>query len=150
MTPGSGTPPPRLDDVPMTDLLRLPDLSLGSLERDVLDVLWTHGPLNPGMVHQHLGAERGISVNTVSSALTRLFKKGLLERDKVSHAYVYRAVITRHDLQRQLIGEIASQFGDGSGSAFLAAFVDLAEAHGEETLRRLEQMIAERLDGGDE
>jgi predicted transcriptional regulator len=133
----------------VTDLLRFPDLSLGNLERDTLEVLWTHGPLNPGAVHALLGEDRGISVNTVSSALTRLCKKKLLEREKVSHAYVYRATVSRDELQRQLITEIASQFGDGSGSAFLSAFIDLAEEHGEETLKRLEKMIAQRLEGDD-
>lgn len=126
-------------------MLRFPDLVLGELERDVLDVLWTDGPLNPGAVHERVGAPRGISVNTVSSALKRLHEKGLLGREKVSHAYVYRAIVTRAELQRQLIDGIASQFGEESGAGLLAAFVDLAEERGEETLRRLEQMIAARL-----
>jgi predicted transcriptional regulator len=131
----------------MANVLRFPDLALGQLERQVLEYLWTAGPQNPGVVHEHVGA--GISVNTVSSALKRLFEKGLLEREKVSHAYVYRAVITRAELQRNLIGAIATQFGRESTSGFLAAFVDLAEAQGEETLRELEQMIAARLAGED-
>ncbi|MCB9547020.1 MAG: BlaI/MecI/CopY family transcriptional regulator [Myxococcales bacterium] len=129
-------------------MLRFPDLVLGELERDVLDVLWTDGPLNPGAVHERVGAPRGISVNTVSSALKRLHEKGLLGREKVSHAYVYRAIVTRAELQRQLIDGIASQFGEESGAGLLAAFVDLAEERGEETLRRLEQMIAARLGEG--
>ena len=131
-------------------LLRFPDLALGELERDVLDALWTAGPLNPGAVHDRVGAPRGISVNTVSSALKRLREKGLLEREKVSHAYVYKAVVTRAELQRQLIDAIACQFGEAGGSGMLAAFVDLAEERGEETLRRLERMIAARLAGGGE
>jgi predicted transcriptional regulator len=131
-------------------MLRFPDLALGDLETDVLEALWTQGPLNPGAVHECVGAGRGISVNTVSSALKRLVEKGLLEREKVSHAYVYRAAVTRAELQRQLIGAIATQFGDKGGLGLLAAFVDLAEERGEETLRRLEQMIAERLEGAEE
>ncbi|MFU8806357.1 MAG: BlaI/MecI/CopY family transcriptional regulator, partial [Bradymonadaceae bacterium] len=59
----------------MADVFRLPDLALGDLERDVLEVLWTHGPLNPGAVHTHLCDGREITVNTVSSALTRLCRK---------------------------------------------------------------------------
>ena len=128
-------------------MLRLPDLALGELEREVLEILWTEGPHNPGAVHERVGAPRGISVNTVSSALKRLVEKGLLEREKISHAYVYRAVVTRAELQRSLIGAIASQFGEGSDTGFLAAFVDLAQAQGEDTLRELEQMIAARLAG---
>ena len=131
----------------MPGILRLPGLALGELERAILETLWTSGPLNPGAVQDLVGAPRGISINTVSSALKRLHQKALLAREKVSHAYVYRAVVTRAELQRHLIGEIADQFGDGSGAGVLAAFVDLAEERGEDTLRRLEQMIAVRLRG---
>lgn len=134
----------------MSNILRFPDLSLGELEQAVLEALWAQGPLNPNDTHALVGAPRGISVNTVSSALKRLCEKGLLERRKVSHAYVYEASITRAELQRQLIGAIAHQFGDGQEVGFLAAFVDLAEEQGEETLRRLEQMIAARLQSEDE
>src|SRR5690606_27082760 len=95
-----------------------------------------------------VGEPRGISVNTVSSALKRLFEKGLLTREKVSHSYVYDVAVTRAELQKQLIGALATQFDD-AGTGFLAAFVDHAEAHGEDTLRRLEAMIAERLAEGD-
>ena len=131
-------------------MFRFPDLALGELERDVLDALWSAGPLNPGAVHERVGAPRGISVNTVSSALKRLQDKALLEREKVSHAYVYRAVVTRAELQRQLIEGIASQFGEEGGACLLAAFVDLAEERGQETMRRLERMIAARLGKGGE
>lgn len=126
--------------------LRLQNLALGELERDVLTLLWQHGPMNPGAVHDLLGVDRKISVNTIASALKRLCDKDLLARTKVSHAYVYRALVTRNELERQLIGAVAHQFGDNSGgSGLLAAFVDLAEEHGEASLRRLERMVAERL-----
>ena len=126
-------------------MLRVPDLSLGELEREVLETLWREGPQNPAAVHGQVGAPRDISVNTVSSALKRLFEKKLLAREKVSHAYVYRAVVTRGQLQRDLIGALASQFGEEGDTGFLAAFVDLAEAQGEGMLRELERMIAARL-----
>jgi predicted transcriptional regulator len=129
----------------MSTMLRLPDLALGELERDVLEALWELGPLNPGAVHERVGGPRGISVNTVSSALKRLCDKELLAREKVSHAYVYRPTVTRAELQRQMLGGIAHQFGDEGSAGFLAAFVDLAEQSGDDTLRRLERMIAERL-----
>lgn len=130
-------------------MLRLPELNLGELEHAVLETLWSSGPLNPIEVHEQLGAPRRPSLNTVSSALKRLYEKGLLERRKVSHAYVYEAVVTRSELQRKLIGAIVAQFEGSGGSGVLAAFVDVAQSHGEETLRRLEKMIADRLAGGD-
>ena len=131
----------------MTRLLRTPDLSLGDLERDVLNCLWELGPSSPNAVHEAVGTERGIAVNTVCSALKRLYEKGLLEREKVSHSYVYSASVTRAELQRQLIGAITEQFGERGGTAFLAAFVDLAEQHGKPMLERLQAMTSARLSG---
>lgn len=129
-------------------MLRFADLALGQLEQEVLEALWRDGAQNPGEVHDRVGVRRGISVNTVSSALKRLYEKGLLAREKVSHAYVYRAAITRGELQRHLITAIASRFAGDERSGLLAAFVDVAEAEGEDTLRRLEAMIARRLAEG--
>lgn len=132
----------------MTRILRTPDLALGELERAVLDHLWETGASSPNAVQEAVGVERGTSVKTVSSALKRLFEKGLLEREKVSHSYVYSAAVSRSELQRQLIGAITDQFGDQGGNAFLAAFVDLAEEHGPSFLERLQAMAAARLKGG--
>ncbi len=129
----------------MTRILRMPDLTLGELERDALNCLWELGSLSPSAVHDAVGADRGIAVNTVCSALKRLFEKGLLEREKVSHSYVYSAAVTRAELQRQLIGAITDQFGERGGTAFLAAFVDLAEQHGKPMLERLQSMASDRL-----
>lgn len=128
-------------------MLRLPQLALGELERAVLNALWTDGPLNPGAVHERVGAQRGISPNTVASALKRLMDKGLLDREKVSHAYVYRPTLCRGELQRRLIVAIADQFPDEGGAGLLAAFVDVAQGQGAESLRQLEAMVADRLEG---
>lgn len=131
-------------------MLRVPELALGDLERDVLDALWKNGELSPVSVHQLVGEPRNVSVNTVASALKRLHQKGLLHREKISHSYVYSPAISRADLQKLLIGEIANQFDDQYSSSFFAAFLDLAEEQGEDSLRMLEEMIAQRLEGGEE
>lgn len=134
----------------MSQMLRFPELALGELEQQVLEALWADSPQHPSAVHAVVGAPRGVSVNTVSSALKRLYEKGLLAREKVSHAYVYRPAISRAELQRQLIGAIASRFAGGERAGLLAAFVDVAEADGEATLRALEELIARRLEEVDE
>lgn len=129
----------------MTNILRFPNLSLGELEVEVLDILWRHGALAPQGVYDHVSNKDSITSKTVASALKRLFEKGLLHRDKVSHAFEYRPAVKRSELQRQLIGTITEHFDNTDNPSFLAAFVDLAEAHGEDTLRQLEEMIAQRL-----
>ena len=56
---------------------------LGELETAVLEHVWGRGPCDVKAVHRSLGVRRGITLNTVQSAMERLFKKGLLARDKV-------------------------------------------------------------------
>lgn len=129
-------------------MLRFPDLALGDLETSVLEALWTHGAMKPADVHARIGRP-DISINTVSSALKRLADKELLHRRKVSHSYVYCPAVSRSELQRQLIGAIADQFADQGGSGLLAAFVDIAQERGDDSLRDLERLIADRLRDGE-
>ena len=68
---------------------------LGDLERQVMGLLWSSEPLDAKGVHAVVGERRGISPNTVQSTLERLFRKELLAREKVGHAYVYQRRLKR-------------------------------------------------------
>lgn len=107
--------------------------------------LWTGNDGDAKAVHAALGKRRGITLNTIQSTLKRLFEKGLLERDKVSHAHVYRARLSREDFHRDLVGELVGNLMQGHAEVIVSAFVDVAERAGEEHLARLEELVAERL-----
>ncbi len=106
--------------------------------------LWSDGAGDAKSVHVALGKRRGITLNTIQSTLKRLFEKGLLERDKVSHAHVYRARVNREEFHRGLLGELVGDLMHGQAEVVVAAFVDLAERAGPEHLARLEALVAER------
>lgn len=95
-------------------------------------------------VHDALGKRRGITLNTVQSTLKRLFEKGLLERDKVSHAHVYRPKLSREEFQTSALGELVDELMGQKAEAMLSAFVDLTEQAGPEHLERLAALVAER------
>lgn len=117
---------------------------LGDLETAVMNHLWSGGDGETKAVFAALGKRRGITLNTIQSTLKRLFEKGLLERDKVSHTHVYRARVTREDFHRGLLGELVGSLMQHQGDAVVSAFVDLAERAGPEVLERLEAVVAER------
>ena len=117
---------------------------LGELEIAVLEELWAHGPLDAKATHRIVGARRGIGLNTIQSTLERLFRKQLLRREKVSHAYVYTAAVQREELMERLIGEVVETFSSGHSEPMLTAFVDLAARADDQNLSRLEELIAER------
>ena len=59
-------------------------VKVGSLEREILEVLWTQGPLPVREVLERLNASarRNRAYNTVMSTAARMETKGLLERTK--------------------------------------------------------------------
>ncbi len=106
--------------------------------------LWSGGDGEAKSVHGALGKRRGITLNTIQSTLKRLFEKGLLQRDKVSHAHVYRAHVSRAEFHRGLLDELVGDLMRGQAEVVVSAFVDLAERAGPEHLARLEALVAER------
>jgi predicted transcriptional regulator len=118
---------------------------LGDLEMAVMDHLWEHHEGDVRAVHEAVGAARGITPNTVQSTLTRLHHKGLLDRRKVSHAFVYVPQVDRAGFQRALLGEVVEGWMGGPAESVLSAFVELTARAGDEQLAALERLVAERL-----
>ncbi len=109
-----------------------------------MDHLWSGGEAEAKAVHAALGKRRGITLNTIQSTLKRLFEKGLLARDKVSHAHIYSARVSREEFHRGLIDELVGDLMHGQADAVVSAFVDLTERAGPQHLARLEALVAER------
>jgi predicted transcriptional regulator len=118
---------------------------LGELEAAVMNHFWLRGESEAKDVHAALGKRRGITLNTIQSTLKRLFEKGLLARDKVSHAHVYRPRVTREEFHRGVLGELVGDWMRNQAESVVSAFVDLTERAGPEHLERLEALVAERL-----
>jgi predicted transcriptional regulator len=117
---------------------------LGELESAVIDHLWSAGPAEVKDVHKAIGRPRRITLNTVQTTLKRLYEKGLLTREKVSHAFVYAPAMSREEYQRRTLDQTLGLLLRGERGAMVAAFVDLAERAGSDELERLERLVAER------
>ena len=109
-------------------------LHLGDLEVAVLEHLWATGTAPAKAVHGAIGTQRDITLNT----------KGLLRREKVSHANIYTTKVLREELMAQAIGEVIAAFTGDKTRPLLSAFIDLAARVDEQNLDRLEQLIAAR------
>jgi len=120
---------------------------LGDLETAVLEHVWTAGPCDVKTVHGALGPSRGITLHTIQSTMERLFRKDLLAREKVSHAYVYTPRHTREELGARMVEDLVSRLLKGEAFPMLEAFVDLAARTDAANLDRLERLIAERRKG---
>ncbi|MFT7561762.1 MAG: putative transcriptional regulator [Flavobacteriales bacterium] len=119
-------------------------MNLGELEKLVLQRIWDTGEVDAKQVFAHFEKTRGGTLNTIQSTLDRLFKKGLLSREKQGHAYLYKAAINRDAFIGQLINDIASDFGSTKDSPLLAAFSSLSSDLDNEQLDELERLIEEK------
>lgn len=117
---------------------------LGELEQKVMAELWAagDGALSVREVSRRLGAR--LAYTTVMTTLDRLYKKGLLAREKDGVAFRYRARIDRDEYHRGVVRHAVSGLLSRSAEPVLAGFLDAAESIDEAHLARLERLIAER------
>ena len=105
----------------------------GELEADVLAVLWAAGePLSPGEVQTKL--DPGLAYATVSTILTRLHEKGLVERTKVDRSNFYTPAL---DETEHVSEQVRRLLDRGDHSAVLQGFLDGLSPDDERLLRRL-------------
>jgi predicted transcriptional regulator len=124
---------------------------LGELELAILEHLWKAGEADVAEVHAAIGRKRGITPNTIGSALERLHRKGLARRHKVSHAFRYVAALGRDQFAARRVLEAAGGLSQLSNAGLLSAFVDLVADVDESLLDRLEALISvKRQDREDE
>jgi predicted transcriptional regulator len=122
----------------------LPLPPIGDLELAVLEYLWVNQEADVVETHAALGKKRGISANTVGSALERLCRKGLLSRAKLSNAYRYRPSIDREGFRARRLVEAAGGVRALSERGLLAAFVEIVADSDRAALGELERLIEKK------
>ena len=110
--------------------------AMGSLESAVLDVLWqTDTAVKPGEVLERLSIDPPVSYATVLTILRRLWKKGLVTRERIGKADHYQPARTRDE---QTAATMADAFAAaGNPSAALGHFVAQLSADEASALRRI-------------
>ena len=85
---------------------------ISDAEHAVMEVLWEEAPLAASDVADRVGPERGWSVRTVKTLLSRLLAKGALVYEEEGRRYLYRPAIAREDfVQRESEKLLDRMFG---------------------------------------
>lgn len=119
-------------------------MNLGELEKLVLQHLWDVRAADAKEVHAYFCKVRGGSLNTIQSTLDRLYKKGLLKREKCSHAFRYEPALAKQEFIGQLIENVTQDFLDDGESSFLMAFDSLSERLSDQEIQQLEELLEAR------
>jgi predicted transcriptional regulator len=118
--------------------------SLGSLERDVMALVWRRGEVNVRDACDELGSI--VAYTTVMTTMDRLFKKGLLTRRKVGRAFVYRATASRAEIEGAVATELVHSLlqREGEPLPVLSSLVDAVSDRDRALLDELERLIREK------
>ena len=117
----------------------------GALELRVLNALWQRG--DPQSVRDLQPAFEEIAYTTLMTTLDRLHRKGVLLRDKVGRAFVYRPRCTPDVLRSELANQaLLDVFGDRARelTPILSFFVETVSREDRESLAALEALIEAR------
>ncbi len=115
---------------------------LGPLEIQVMEVLWSAGECSVRDVVEQL--DRKLAYTTVMTTLDRLFKKGLLDRQKAERAFLYLPRMSRLGWERQRAGDLVAGLLSGSQPSrelLLSSLVDAVGQHDVSLLEQLEEKI---------
>jgi predicted transcriptional regulator len=117
-------------------------LALGHLETSVMEILWSKGECCVRDVVKVLN--RPLAYTTVMATLDRLFKKGLLGRQKADRAFLYSPQLSRPEWERLRVGDLLAGFLSGpqpSREVLLSCLLDAVGEHDVALLEELEKKI---------
>jgi predicted transcriptional regulator len=118
---------------------------LGTLEREVMAVVWSAGEINVREACERLGS--AVAYTTVMTTMDRLFKKRLLARRKIGRAFVYSATATRDEMEGAVASELVHSLLQQHGQEplpLLSSLVDAVSDRDRALLDDLERLIREK------
>ena len=129
---------------------------LGHLELSILEILWQRGESNVRDIVEMLnkGDDPPRAYTTAMTTLDRLYKKGILGRNKVDRAFVYSPLLSKEEFERRRAQSLISgllQDSSVSSGLLISCLVDAVDRHEPGMLDELEEQIKKRrqeLDGG--
>lgn len=125
------------------------ELRLHDLEATIMDVVWGKQLVSfaVGDVLAILEKQRDIAYTTVMTTVTRLYEKGILERERDGKRYLYSPKLSREEFLQSTAREVLNEaVGGHQAMAMLAEKVSEASAGELDDLEALIQKRREELD----
>lgn len=130
------------------DLATLKKL-LGSLELEVMELLWQAGEATVRQMAERINRERPVAYTTVMTVMGHLVDKGLLTRVMEQKRYRYRVVRSRGDFLREACRTKVRTLLDDFGDLAIAGFLGEIDNVDSDRLDRLRRLVQEAGGGED-
>jgi len=86
-----------------------PFTGIGSLEADILAIIWEKDRATVRDVYEALRQQRPIAYTTVMTVMNNLVKKNLLSQDKTNIAYVYTPAIPGKEVAQTILDSVVQR-----------------------------------------
>ena len=121
------------------------DVRISDAELEVMEALWAAGqPLTAAEVADRIDSERGWTLATVKTMLSRLATKGALKHREDGRRFLYSPAIKREDYVHAESRNLIDRLFGGRVAPFLTQFSEREDLSREE-IAELKRLIA-RLD----
>ena len=122
--------------------MTLPKLT--KLELQIMEALWTYGPLSVREVQTAFPEKKRPAYTTIQTTMYRLESKGALRRfKKISNAHIFEAVLSRNVAQRRLVDDLLGLFG-GRTQPVMAHLIESGKLTLED-VQQAEKLVREHI-----
>ena len=104
-------------------MARKKDPNLTPKEEEVMQMLWTHGPLKVREM-QELYPEPRPHVNTISTVVRSLEEKGYVGHESTGWSFRYHHIYQKNDFRKRSLGKLVKSYFDNN---YLGAVSTLVE-----------------------
>ena len=124
---------------------------LGSLESEVMDIIWRKGcEVCVRDVYEYLASQREIAYTTVMTIMGRLADKNILQKRKEGNTAFYVPSMTREEFTSRVVGNVVDSLLEDFADVTLAHFVSRVQRDDKGTIEKLEKLLAAHKDGEDD
>jgi predicted transcriptional regulator len=118
-------------------------LSLGPLEKEILQIIWELETVTVKDVHDRIlsDPDRELAYTSVTTVLNRLTKKGWLVCNKQGRSFTWRALVTQAQAKALFAYEQLNQFLAVGNPDVVAAFADSLDQSSVEQIEAIAQKL---------
>lgn len=114
---------------------------LGTLEKDIMEVLWERQESSVKDILDAFPADRNISYSAVITVTNRMTKKGLLKKRKMGKAYFYKSIYDREQFFEMVSKKVVEGISGFSLKSAMVHFVDYMSQMDPEKMEYFSKLI---------
>jgi predicted transcriptional regulator len=122
-----------------------PFTGIGSLEADILAVVWQYDQTTVRVVYETLLERRQIAYTTVMTVMNNLVKKHLLRQDRSHIAYVYSPAIPGREVVQTVLESVVDRLLTGNYNVAVSQLLKLDRELTEDETVELRAWVRERF-----